>query len=114
MSWPVGLAGGGAFVAALAIGIAFGFVLERAGLGQPKQLLGLFYLEDRFRPLAELRALFVSRGVTPDERAVTYCQTHHRGSRSCFVLRLLGYPRVAGYDRSWVQRGNRDDLPVAP
>ena len=56
MSWPVGLAGGGAFVAALAIGIAFGFVLERAGLGQPKQLLGLFYLEDRFRPLAELRA----------------------------------------------------------
>ena len=31
---------------ALAIGVAFGFVLERAGLGEPRKLLGLFYLED--------------------------------------------------------------------
>ena len=35
-----------ALVTALAIGLAFGFVLERAGLGDPKKLLGLFYLED--------------------------------------------------------------------
>jgi hypothetical protein len=46
MTWPVGLEGGAALVAALLIGIAFGFVLERAGLGDPKKLLGLFYLED--------------------------------------------------------------------
>ena len=46
MTWPLGLEGGAALVAALAIGIAFGFVLERAGLGDPKKLLGLFYLED--------------------------------------------------------------------
>ena len=46
MSWPVGLEGKAALLAALAIGVAFGFVLERAGLGDPKKLLGLFYLED--------------------------------------------------------------------
>ena len=46
MSWPIGLSGPGALVTALAIGLAFGFVLERAGLGDPKKLLGLFYLED--------------------------------------------------------------------
>jgi hypothetical protein len=46
MNWPLGLDGAAALVAALVIGVVFGFVLERAGLGDPKKLLGLFYLED--------------------------------------------------------------------
>ena len=46
MTWPLGLDGLPALGAALGIGVAFGFVLERAGLGNPGKLLGLFYLED--------------------------------------------------------------------
>lgn len=46
MSWPLTLEGGAALAAGLLLGVAFGFVLERAGLGDPKKLTGLFYLQD--------------------------------------------------------------------
>jgi thiosulfate/3-mercaptopyruvate sulfurtransferase len=66
-----------------------------------------------FKPLDELRAMYAAKAVTPDKTVVTYCQTHHRAAHSYFVLRLLGYPRLVGYDRSWSEWGNRDDLPLA-
>jgi thiosulfate/3-mercaptopyruvate sulfurtransferase len=66
-----------------------------------------------FKSLDELRAMYAAQAVTPDKTVVTYCQTHHRAAHSYFVLRLLGYPRLVGYDRSWSEWGNRDDLPLA-
>jgi thiosulfate/3-mercaptopyruvate sulfurtransferase len=68
--------------------------------------------EGTFKPVEELRAMYAAKGVTPEKTVITYCQTHHRAAHDYFVLRLLSYPRVVGYDRSWIEWGNRDDLPV--
>ena len=46
VSWPLNLEGVPALLAGLGVGVAFGFFLERGGLGDPQKLVGLFYLED--------------------------------------------------------------------
>jgi thiosulfate/3-mercaptopyruvate sulfurtransferase len=61
----------------------------------------------------ELRALYESRGVTPDREVIAHCQLGIRASHTWFVLKhVLGYPRVKNYDGSWQEWGNRDDLPI--
>lgn len=63
MTWPLGVEGLSALGAALGIGVAFGFVLERAGLGDPKKLLGLFYLEDFTMLKVMITAMATAAGV---------------------------------------------------
>ena len=68
--------------------------------------------EKTFKPADELLALYEKVGVTKDKTVVAYCQTMHRGALSYFTLRLLGYPNVRGYDRSWSEWGNDARLPI--
>lgn len=58
-----------------------------------------------------LRAHFEARGVTPDRNIVIHCQNGLASSHSYFALRLLGYPQVRTYHRSWSEWGIADDLP---
>ncbi|MFO1371296.1 MAG: sulfurtransferase [Candidatus Competibacteraceae bacterium] len=68
--------------------------------------------QNRFQPDPVLRKLLESRGATPDQEIIVYCQTHHRSSHTYWVLRYLGYPRVRGYVGAWSEWGNDPKLPI--
>jgi thiosulfate/3-mercaptopyruvate sulfurtransferase len=65
------------------------------------------------RPAAELRALYASRGVTPERNIIAFCQGGYRSASSFLALRSLGYARVRNYLGSWAEWGNRDDTAIA-
>jgi thiosulfate/3-mercaptopyruvate sulfurtransferase len=65
------------------------------------------------KPAPELMRHFAAHGVTRDKNIVVHCQQGKAAAHSYFALRLLGYPRVRSYDRSWAEWGAADDLPKA-
>lgn len=66
-----------------------------------------------FKPPDQLRALFESRGITPDREIIAYCRIGERSSLTWFVLKyLLGYPKVKNYDGSWTEWGNLVNAPI--
>ncbi len=66
----------------------------------------------RLKPAAELHDMLAERELTDDREIVCYCQSHHRSSHSCIMLKSLGYERVRGYPGAWSDWGNRPDTPV--
>jgi thiosulfate/3-mercaptopyruvate sulfurtransferase len=65
-----------------------------------------------FRPAADIRALYASRGVTPDKTVIPLCQGGYRSASTFIALRSAGYPRVRNYVSSWGEWGNREDTPI--
>ncbi|MDX6533915.1 MAG: thiosulfate/3-mercaptopyruvate sulfurtransferase [Gaiellales bacterium] len=66
-----------------------------------------------FKSADDLKALYESKGVTPDTAVTAYCRIGERSSHTWFVLReLLGYPDVRNYDGSWTEWGNLVDVPI--
>jgi thiosulfate/3-mercaptopyruvate sulfurtransferase len=63
------------------------------------------------KPAGALRTHFASHGVVPEKNIAIHCQDGKAASHSYFTLRLLGYPRVRTYDRSWSEWGAADELP---
>lgn len=65
-----------------------------------------------FRPAAEIRELYLSKGVTPDKLVIPFCQGGYRSASTFLALTSLGYPRVRNYVSSWGEWGNRDDTRI--
>jgi thiosulfate/3-mercaptopyruvate sulfurtransferase len=65
-----------------------------------------------FKPAAELRKLYESKGVTPDKEIVTSCAGGGRAAHTLFALKLLGYPKVRIYYGSFSDYTSRPEAPV--
>ena len=65
-----------------------------------------------FKSKDELRAMYESRGVTPDKEVLTYCQGGYRAAHAYLALRIIGYPNARNYTGSWKEWGDRVDLPI--
>lgn len=65
----------------------------------------------QLRLQADLPGLLEARGLTPDKKIITHCQTHHRSGLTYFIGRLLGYD-IRAYHGSWSEWGNDPDTPV--
>ncbi|MEM8956182.1 MAG: sulfurtransferase [Pseudomonadota bacterium] len=69
--------------------------------------------DKRFLPADDLRAHFEEQGVTPDRSVTMHCENGLASAHSYVALRLLGYPRVRVYHRSWAEWGSDPSLPKA-
>ncbi|WP_419914339.1 sulfurtransferase [Hoeflea sp.] len=69
--------------------------------------------DGRFLPADALMAHFKGCGVTPEHNVIMHCQVGLASSHSYVALRLLGFPRVRVYHRSWAEWGGDPALPKA-
>jgi thiosulfate/3-mercaptopyruvate sulfurtransferase len=57
-----------------------------------------------FKSIAMLRYNVAKKGLNPNKKIITYCQSGVRSAHTTFVLsELLGFPNVKNYDGSWVE-----------
>ena len=66
-----------------------------------------------FKSADALREIYESRGITPSDEVIAYCQVGMRASVDLFALHLIGYDKLRNYLGAWEEWGNRDDLPIA-
>jgi len=69
--------------------------------------------DGRFLSASALRSHFAAHGVTPQSNVIMHCQIGLASAHSYVALRLLGFPQVRVYHRSWAEWGKDPSLPKA-
>ena len=67
--------------------------------------------DNGMRIRSDIAALLQSRGITPDKKIITHCQTHHRSGLTWLIGKALAYD-IKAYDGSWSEWGNDPDTPI--
>lgn len=67
-----------------------------------------------FKSVYELRKIYLEQvGLRPIREVIVYCRIGERSSHTWFVLTyLLGFDAVRNYDGSWMEWGNRVQVPI--
>jgi thiosulfate/3-mercaptopyruvate sulfurtransferase len=67
-----------------------------------------------FKSASDIEQLYRSRGITPADEVLTYCQVGMRASHDLFTLALIGHDltKLRNYYGSWEEWGNRADTPI--
>lgn len=69
--------------------------------------------DHRFKPLAEIRKMYVDAGFTPDAIIYEYCHSGDRSAHAYVVLKhLLGYENVHVNDGGWLEWAHTFSLPA--
>jgi thiosulfate/3-mercaptopyruvate sulfurtransferase len=66
----------------------------------------------RLKSNEEIRKLFAERGVKPDDRLVTHCQSGGRSSLELFALRMAGFENVSNFYGGWSHWSQDPEAPV--
>ena len=91
------------------------------GAGRAGHLPGAVHLpiealrdeEGRYREPEVMRRALLDRGVTPEQRIVTYCTIGNRASQAWYALsHLFGYPKTGVYHGSWAEWGKTPTVPI--
>lgn len=69
--------------------------------------------DQRFKPLDEIRKMYVDAGFTPDKIIYEYCHSGDRSAHAYIILKhLLGYEKVYVNDGGWLEWANTLSLPA--
>lgn len=67
----------------------------------------------KLKPLADLKAVFATKGFKETDDIIVYCGTSREASIEYFVLKhLLKFQKVRLYEGSWAEYSNHPSLPV--
>lgn len=68
--------------------------------------------DGRWKSVEELRSMAKDVGIALDQPIIAYCNGGVTATQAMFGLQRAGATRLANYDGSWNEWGEREDLPV--